>query len=170
MKRERLFTRRAALVIPLWLAGCATHTSEPPLRSPKALDSTYLDAQEALRWLNAYRAKLGLGLVALDPKLTAVAQQQANAMAAADQLTHDVSGNFPSRLRASGVQASEAGENVCAGYFSTAAAMEAWRRSPEHDANLRLRSATRFGVALAKNPHSSWGAFWAMAMASPPPA
>jgi uncharacterized protein YkwD len=47
--------------------------------------------------------------------------------------------------------------------------MVAWRTSPEHDANLRMPSATRFGIALAKNPRSSWGAFWAMAIASPPP-
>ena len=43
------------------------------------------------------------------------------------------------------------------------------RPSPEHDVNLRMRSATRFGVALAKNPRSSWGAFWAMAIASAAP-
>jgi uncharacterized protein YkwD len=67
------------------------------------------------------------------------------------------------------VRVGEAGENVCAGYYSTSAAMEAWRRSPEHDVNLRLRAATRFGVGLAKNPRSQWGAFWAMAIASPPP-
>ena len=58
---------------------------------------------------------------------------------------------------------------MCAGYYSTEEAMAAWRASPEHDANLRMRSATRFGIALAKNSHSRWGAFWAMAIASPPP-
>ena len=75
--------------------------------------------------------------------------------------------NFAARLAAAGARAAEAGENICAGYYSTQEAMVAWRDSPEHDANLRMRSATCFGIALAKNLHSRWGAFWAIA--SPPP-
>ena len=119
--------------------------------------------------LNAYRAAAGLGPVALDPQLIALAQAQADAMAAADQVSHNLNGGFAVRLAASGVRAGEAGENLCAGYYSTAEALAAWRASPEHDVNLRMRSASRFGVALAKNPRSSWGAFWAMAIASPAP-
>ena len=125
-----------------------------------------LDPAEALAWLNAYRAKSGLGPVRLDPALTALAQRQADAMAAEDKVSHDVKGQL--RVPARRVRRARrgSGENVCAGYFSTADAMQAWRASPEHDVNLRMRSATRFGVALAKNPRSPWGAFWAMAIAS----
>jgi uncharacterized protein YkwD len=161
-------TRRAALLAPLWLAGCATEIVGPPPPRRK-LDAVRLDAAEALAWLNAYRAQSGLGSVRLDPALTALAQAQADAMAAADKVSHDVKGSFAYRLAVSGVRAGEAGENVCAGYFSTADAMAAWRASPEHDVNLRLKSATRFGIALAKNPRSPWGAFWAMAVASQAP-
>jgi uncharacterized protein YkwD len=128
-----------------------------------------LDPAEAAATLNAYRAQAGLGPVRLDPDLTALAQNQADAMAAADRMAHDVKGGFASRLATAGLRAGEAGENLCAGYFSTAEAMRAWERSPEHDANLRLPAATRFGIALAKNPASGLGAFWAMAIASPPP-
>ena len=156
------------MLAPLWLAGCATEVLGPPPARRK-LDAVHLDSAEALAWLNTYRAKSGLGPVQLDPALTALAQAQADAMAAQDKVSHDVKGSFEYRLAASGVRAGEAGENVCAGYFSTADAMQAWRASPEHDVNLRMRSATRFGVALAKNPRSPWGAFWAMAIASPAP-
>ena len=158
-------TRRAALFGPLFLASCA---SEPPVSpvSRRALDAARLDRTAALAWLNAYRAKAGLGAVALDPELNALAERQAQAMADADRLSHDVNGSFSSRLAASRLRVREAGENVCAGYFSTEAAMQSWADSPEHDANLRLKSATRFGLALAKNPASRWGAFWAMAVAS----
>jgi uncharacterized protein YkwD len=159
-----LWTRRAALLAPL---GLATEVEPPPLSRAK-LDAVRLDPDEALDWLNGYRARSGLPPVRLDGQLTALAQAQAEAMAAADKLSHDVNGGFAARLAAANLRTGEAGENVCAGYFSTAEAMESWRRSPEHDVNLRLRSATRFGVALAKNPRSRWGAFWAMAIASPP--
>jgi uncharacterized protein YkwD len=158
------------LFLPLWLAACASEVVEQPAVSRRALDAVRLDPAEAVAWLNAYRAKSGLGPVRLDPELTALAQAQADAMATADKVSHDIKGHFGVRLAASGLRVGEAGENVCAGYYSTADAMAAWRRSPDHDVNLRLASATRFGVALAKNPRSSWGAFWAMAIASPPPA
>ena len=161
------WTRRVALGLPLILAGCASEVAAPPV-SRRALDAVRLDPAEATDWLNAYRAQSGLRRIELDPQLTALSQGQADAMAAADKVSHDVRGAFSVRLAASGVRAGEAGENVCAGYFSTRDAMEAWRASPEHDVNLRMASATRFGVALAKNPRSPWGAFWAMAIASPP--
>ena len=157
------------LTAPLFLAACASEIVEPPPPSRRALDAVRLDPAEALAWLNAYRARSGLAPVRLDAQLAALAQAQADAMASADKVSHDVQGNFASRLAAADLHAGEAGENVCAGYFSTAQAMEAWHRSSEHDVNLRLRSATRFGVALAKNPRSGWGVFWAMAIASPPP-
>ena len=163
-----MLSRRAALLLPLWLAGCATEVTAPPIARAK-LDAVRLDPAEALAILNAYRASAGLDPVHLDAELTAIAEAQAKGMAAADRVSHDVEGHFAARLAAAGVRAAEAGENVCAGYYSTAEAMEAWRRSPEHDVNLKLRSATRFGVALAKNPQSVWGAYWAMAIASPPP-
>jgi len=105
--------------------------------------------------------------VQIDEELMAIALAQAQAMAAADRMSHDVKGNFAARLAAAGARAAEAGENICASYYSTQEAMVAWRDSPEHDANLRMRSATCFGIALAKNLHSRWGAFWAIA--SPPP-
>ncbi len=142
---------------------------EPPPPTRRALDAVRLDPAQATAWLNAYRAKSGLGPIRLDHDLMALAQSQADAMAAADRMSHDVKGNFASRLAAAGVRVGEAGENVCAGYYSTAEAMEAWRRSPEHDVNLRIDAATRFGIGLAKNPRSRWAAFWAMAIASPPP-
>ena len=165
---QRAPSRRAVLILPLLLAGCASEISAPP-PSHRALEAVRLDPAEASAWLNAYRAQAGLAPVRLDPELAALAQRQANAMAAADRMAHDVQGGFAARLVAANVRAGEAGENLCAGYFSTADAMAAWRHSPEHDVNLRLPSATRFGIALAKNPQSSLGVFWAMAIASPPP-
>jgi uncharacterized protein YkwD len=163
-------TRRAMLAAPLLLSACASEIVEAPRgRSLRELEAARADPAQAREWLNAYRAKAGLAAVRLDAELTALAQAQADAMAAADRMSHDVNGNFAARLAAAGVRVAEAGENICAGYYSTEEAMVAWRASPEHDANLRMRSATRFGIALAKNLHSQWGAFWAMAIASPPP-
>jgi uncharacterized protein YkwD len=161
-------SRRAVLALPLLLAACASEPPAPP-PSRRALAAVRLDPDQATAWLNAYRARRGLAPVQLDSDLAALAQAQADAMAAADHMSHDVKGGFAARLAASGLKAGEAGENVCAGYFSTDEAMQAWAHSPEHDANLRLASATRFGIGLAKNAGSGLGTFWAMAIASPAP-
>ena len=161
-----ILSRRAALLLPLGLAACATDAPAPSL-APGKLDSARLDPGAARSWLNDYRRRAGLGPVRLDPALNALAQGQAEAMAAADKVSHDVAGSFAARLAAAGLRPTEAGENVCAGYFSTAEALEAWRRSPEHDLNLKLKTGARFGIGLAKTPASRWGAFWAMAIAAP---
>jgi uncharacterized protein YkwD len=169
-RNMRHLTRRAMLAAPLFLSACASEIVEAPTgRSLRALEAARLDPAQAIEWLNAYRASASLAAVRIDENLMALALTQAQAMAAADRMSHDVKGSFASRLADAGVRAAEAGENVCAGYYSTDEAMVAWRTSPEHDANLRMRSATRFGIALGKNLHSRWGAFWAMAIASPPP-
>jgi hypothetical protein len=36
-----------------------------------------------------------------------------------------------------------------------------WRASAGHDATLLMPDATRFGIALAKNPNAGYGVYWA---------
>ena len=89
------------------LAGCAAVTDNAPIDAHAALDvaAVPLDPAAATAMLNAYRASQISCAVWLDPALTAMAQRQADAMAASNQMSHDVAGNFPSRLAASGVHA-----------------------------------------------------------------
>ncbi|HME85664.1 MAG TPA: CAP domain-containing protein [Roseiarcus sp.] len=160
----------AGLMAPA-LAACASEPPESRLvhaHSARAIAAVRLDPAAAAAELNAYRANRGLTPVRLDPALTAVAERQANPMAAADAISHDVGGSFASRLAGSGIVGTEAGENVGAGYLSLDEAMASWRGSPGHDANLLMAGATRFGVAIAKNPDSQYGVYWAMEVASEP--
>jgi uncharacterized protein YkwD len=57
------------------------------------------------------RAEKGLKPVRLDPALTAMAERQAQALAASGTISHDVASAFSSRLAASGINAA-AGENL----------------------------------------------------------
>ena len=159
-----------ALAFALALAGCASAPPESPLspHETRALSAVSLNPAAAEAQLNAYRASRGLGPVRLDPQLTAMAQTQADAMAAAGQLSHDVAGSFTQRLGQAHIGMSEAAENVGAGYYSLEEAMSGWRGSAAHDANLRLPNVTRLGIALAKNPATHYGAYWAMELASEP--
>lgn len=155
----------------LILAGCgaeAPQTGPIDSRVLRSVASVHVDPAAAAATLNAYRASRGLGPVRLDPALTALAQRQADAMVAANALSHDVGGNFASRLAGAGVEATEAGENVGGGYYSADEALTGWRESPEHDANLLMPNATRFGIAVARDARTQYRVYWAMEVAAEP--
>jgi uncharacterized protein YkwD len=162
----------AALVAALCLAGCA---GEAPLRSgpippnvERQVAAVRLDPAAATAMLNAYRASRSLGAVRLDPSLTAMAQRQADAMVAANELSHNVAGGFTARILATGLDTPRAAENLGGGYYSLEEAFAGWRASPEHNANLLMPQATRFGIAIAKDARTRLRVYWAMELAAEP--
>lgn len=166
-----LIPRLAVLALALLAAGCAGESRRTTPLDPLAterLAAVSLDPAEAGHVFNAYRASQGLGLVRLDPVLTAMAQRQADAMAKANVLSHDAGGSFASRVHAAGLDAARAAENLGGGYYSTQEAFTGWRASSGHDANLRMKEATRFGIALAKDPQTQYRAWWALVVAGDP--
>ena len=167
MRREIIVTFGFTLA----LAGCVGDELDTgPINSHAERDvaAVHLDPAAAAAVLNAYRASHGLGPARLDPALTAMAQRQADAMAAANKMSHDVAGGFASRLAASGADPTEAGENLGGGYYSLQEAMTGWRNSPEHNANLLMINATRLGIAIAKDPRTHYGVYWALELAAEP--
>jgi uncharacterized protein YkwD len=166
----KISARLCATLIGAALASCSLAPSEVAVdaRTERAIAAVKLDPQAVLEAINAYRAGKGLGALRLDASLTAMAQQQADAMAASGQLSHNVAGAFAVRLAADHIDAAEAGENLGAGYYSLAGAMAGWKGSPEHNANLLRPGFTRLSVAIAKNPRTSWGVYWATEFAGEP--
>jgi len=166
------FLFAAALAASFALAGCGG--GEPLLSGPVApnvarrVAAVRLDPAEAAKMLTAYRASHGLGAVRLDPALTAMAQRQADAMVAANELSHNVAGSFTSRVFAAKLDTPRAAENLGGGYYSLDEAFAGWRHSPEHNANLLMPQATRFGIAIAKDPRTSLRVYWAMELAAEP--
>ena len=135
--------------------------------SATTLAKARLDPAAATAKLNAYRAEKGLNPLRLDPTLTAMAERQAQAMAQSGTVSHDVDGSFSARLAASGINA-PTWENLGAGYMSFDEVLAGWRASAGHDANLLMPGATRFGIALARNPSAGYGAYWAMEVGNEP--
>ena len=161
----------STLPVLLALAACAAPMHEAGPRhglTAARLAAVRVNPAEAIADLNAYRASKGLKPVRLDPALAAMAAGQAKAMASANALSHDAAGSFHSRLAASGIEGTEAGENLGGGYLSLGEAMTGWRESSEHNANLLIASASRFGIAIAKNPNTQYGIYWAMEIAGEP--
>jgi len=162
--------KAVALAAAMSVAGCAAPSprAPPSAQALRALEAVHLDPAAAAAMLNAYRASHGLGPVRLDPALLTLAQRQADAMVAGDALSHDVAGSFFTRIEAAGVDTTRAAENIGGGYYSTEEAFAGWRASAEHDANLLMPQATRFGIALAKDARTQLRAYWAMEVAADP--
>jgi hypothetical protein len=113
--------------------------------------------------ISRYRAEHGLPPVAPDAKLMRLAAEQANAMARAGALDHEVARPFQARMVSYGPEV--AVENIAAGTRTFSATLDIWEHSPGHDANLRNKGVSRFGIASAEAPDSKYKVFWALIMA-----
>ncbi len=119
--------------------------------------------------ISRYRAQHGLPAVTVDPRLMALAAEQARAMAAADVLDHSVDRPFTARVAS--YDPDVAVENIAAGTRTFASTLDLWEHSPGHDANLRRAGVTRFGIAVATAPapQSKYKVFWSLIMAGSKP-
>nr|WP_237345781.1 CAP domain-containing protein [Xanthobacter agilis] len=153
------------------LAGCGTTdtiTEQPAFYTNLAKTGKPVDAEAAASMISDYRTARGLSPVTIDPVLSQVAQGQANAMARADTLSHEVGGrSFVQRMKASGYDAKQAVENVGAGYHTLAEAFSGWRDSPPHNKNMLTPGVTRMGIATANAPNSKYKVYWALVLAQP---
>jgi len=152
------------------LLGCASEEKtpkQPNFYASMAAPDVQLDANAAASMISGYRKNNGLGLVALDSKLMQMAESQAKAMAAKNQLEHSVGGQFGARIKRSGFDAKVAVENIGAGYHTLAEAFSGWRDSPSHRANMLHRGVTKMGIAAAYAPGTKYKVFWALILAAP---
>jgi uncharacterized protein YkwD len=99
-------------------------------------------------------------VVKTDPKLTAVAERQAQAMASSGIMDHDVAAPFATRIAGASVIAGA--ENIAAGTRTWADTLRLWKGSPGHNKNLLTPGADIVGVAVARNEDTGYKVYWAM--------
>lgn len=130
-------------------APAPTPRPAPPARSL----STIVDTVFILT--NRERVRASLTPVRRNAELTRAAQLQAEQMAAAGKLAHELPGSrFPTlagRLKLVGYQYRSVGENVAEGYTSGAALMAGWMTSAPHRANILSARFTETGVGMARS-------------------
>ncbi|WGR67759.1 MULTISPECIES: CAP domain-containing protein [unclassified Bradyrhizobium] len=112
--------------------------------------------------ISSYRLKHGEARVVRDATLDRIALEQARAMAAKDDLSHEVLGPFTRRVAP--VRAGRAAENIAYGYDSFEKTLGQWIDSSGHRKNLLLHNASRVGIASARNA-SGKRTYWAMVIA-----
>jgi uncharacterized protein YkwD len=154
----------------LILAGCSggermpSIGSEPSFYHSLARGGAAVDERAAREMISLYRQNNGLLPVRLDPELQRAAQVQAESMAKAGVLDHEVRGSLGARLATAGIGAPHAVENVSAGYHTLAEAFSGWRQSALHNKNLLDPHAIRMGIATAYAPGSKYKVYWTLIM------
>ncbi|WP_084704877.1 CAP domain-containing protein [Beijerinckia mobilis] len=148
------------------LAGCALapKTTQQAAHPPIAAKPLDVDPATAERLISSYRMAHGLTPVRLDPRLQAFARDQAEAMARADHLSHEIAAPLAARLAKINLAKATAVENVSAGYATTPAVFAGWCHSPGHDANLRDPAMRRMGIGAAEAPGTRYRTYWALVM------
>ncbi len=119
-------------------------------------------AESPAELISSFRLKNGEVRVVRDSTLDRIAMDQARAMAAKDDLSHDALGPFNKRVALAG--AGRAAENIAYGYDSFEKTLGQWIDSSGHRKNLLLHNASRVGIASAKNA-SGKRTYWAMVIA-----
>ena len=119
-------------------------------------------AESPVELICSFRLKHGEIRVVRDATLDRIALEQARAMAAKDNLSHEVLGPFTMRIAPA--RAGRAAENVAYGYDSFEKTLSQWIESSGHRKNLLLHNASRVGVASAKDA-SGKRTYWAMVIA-----
>jgi hypothetical protein len=140
---------RLLVVLGLALCFCAPALGQSHAATPASM-------------ISDFRKQHGEGRVTLDATLTRIAHDQAAAMAAKDQLDHDVLGQFNKRVSPAG--AGRAAENIAYGYDSFPKTLDQWINSSGHRRNLLLRNASRVGIASVKSS-ATGRTYWAMVIA-----
>ena len=142
--------------VVVWLAVCM------------AFMATLAHAEDDMAaMISQYRREHGLSAVKTDPQLTAIAERQAQAMAATGIMDHSVAGSFSSRI--AGARTGAAAENIAVGSKSWAETFRMWQKSPGHNANLLQSEADSVGVAVVRNEQTRWKTYWAMVIADKSP-
>ena len=163
------------MVVPVVAAGllaaCGGSTGLGNLVGPSFYrrlesQSVKVDEAAALGLFSNYRISNRLGPLRLDPRLTAIAERQAKAMAERDEVSHSLAGAFSARMSDGGYEADLAVENIGAGYRTLAEAFSGWRDSPGHRANMLRDGVTEMGIA-GHAPQSKYKVFWSLVLAKP---
>ncbi|OPY96819.1 secretion protein [Bradyrhizobium sacchari] len=126
------------------------------------LAATPAMADSPAELISSFRLKHGEVRVVRDATLDRIAMDQARAMAAKDDLSHDALGPFNRRVAPAG--AGRAAENIAYGYDNFEKTLGQWIDSSGHRKNLLLHNASRVGIASARNA-SGKRTYWAMVIA-----
>src|ERR1700688_1750846 len=104
-------------------------------------------AESPAELISSFRLKHGEVRVVRDATLDRIALEQARAMAAKDNLSHEVLSSFTRRIAPA--RAGRAGENIAYGYEGFEKTLGQWIDSSGHRKNLLMHNDSRVGTVSA---------------------
>jgi len=125
--------------------------------SGKSQEATFLDL------INGYRRGNGAGALSRHSQLDAAAQHHSEDMARNNYFSHKLANGDTAEKnieRFGYTNWTAIGENIAAGNETAKWAFDSWKRSPDHDKNMRDKSFTEIGIGLAYNKSSKYGWYW----------
>lgn len=159
------------IVSAIALSACVgpSPSTTPAMYRNLAETAGDLDENAARGMINAYRANNGLPPVALDQRLTGLAQGYARELAreAGSGSSIRPDGKLQARLVSAGYTASAVDESVSAGYYTLAEAFSGWRDSGPHRDTMLMSDASDMGIAAAYLPGTKYKVYWVLVMARP---
>lgn len=128
-----------------------------------------VDAEEAVRLVNAYRKSKGLKPLTLDNGLMVAAAALSKAMAKQDRLSHVGPGkaDLKSRLKTAKYNYALAAENVGMGQRSVAELISEWKLDPPQSRNMLIPDATQMGIACHTRTDTESKTYWTLVIAAP---
>lgn len=125
--------------------------------APDSEERAFLDL------INDYRKSNGLGALTLNNQLGAAAEYHSSDMAKKNYFKHTLANGDSSEqniVRFGYTSYTAVGENIAAGYASAGEAMQAWKKSSEHDHNMRNSRYSEIGIGRAYSKSSKFGWYW----------
>jgi uncharacterized protein YkwD len=143
--------------------------AQPVSQKSETAPISAIDANEALRLINEYRAQKHLHPVSLDPNATVAAEVLAKDMARHDRMSHTGPDgqDVGKRLINAGYSYRIAAENVGVGQASLQETIESWKMSPPHSRNMLLPGAKHIGIAYEYKGDTKYKTFWTLVVAAP---
>ena len=166
----------ANLATALVFSGCATaqapvsgKTVGAPGTTSSPIETSSGFAADVVAAVNAERARVGLGPLAVNARLMKAARIQAEQMVKFRLIEHTIPRaphpDMKSRFKAVGYAYSVAAENLAWNQANPKAAVSAWMASKRHRANILDPRLTQTGVAMVRNARGE--PYWVQVFGTP---
>jgi uncharacterized protein YkwD len=125
--------------------------------SPDSEERAFLDL------INDYRDKNGAGKLSLNNQLGAAAEHHSQDMAKKNYFSHKLSNgdSAEENIKRFGYTNYDfVGENIAAGHETASKVFEQWKKSSDHDKNMRSKDFDEIGIGRAHAQKSKYGWYW----------
>lgn len=165
----RLVTLTLALALLLPACSMLNLGDSAPTTVPRVARERSVDPAEAIRLINAHRARRGRAPLVVDPRLNRIAADTASELARRDQLRTELHtrDGLARRLEKANYEVDRSAENLGAGYPTLVTAVDGWKASRRHNRNLLNPDMTHAGIGLALTDQGDFKSYWVLVLARP---